>query len=207
MTSCGVGQPASRARQQDRQHEPDTPRRTVTEELPPKALAKLGDAFAAGIVNGLQSRGFSKPTPPPPLRLRAAWPCPSPACAPPRPTNPSAKRCRWPWRWTPKAARRTAGQEAGRPGLPCHRDHPGQLERAQDGKAESFFYTYTAKGSALAVGLQAALEESLSKLPIPKVMSYQRQFGRRRRDVQFVRPAHAWWRCWATTWCRSTCWA
>jgi glycyl-tRNA synthetase beta chain len=38
----------------------------VTEELPPKALAKLGDAFAAGIVNGLQSRGFSKPTPPPP---------------------------------------------------------------------------------------------------------------------------------------------
>jgi hypothetical protein len=54
---------------------------------------------------------------------------------------------------------------------------PDQLERAQDGKAESFFYTYTAKGSALAVGLQAALEESLSKLPIPKVMSYQRQFG------------------------------
>src|SRR3569833_2520105 len=27
----------------------------LTEELPPKALAKLGDAFAAGIVNGLNS--------------------------------------------------------------------------------------------------------------------------------------------------------
>ncbi|MEO8600761.1 MAG: glycine--tRNA ligase subunit beta, partial [bacterium] len=30
----------------------------LTEELPPKALAKLGDAFAAGIVNGLQARDF-----------------------------------------------------------------------------------------------------------------------------------------------------
>src|SRR6476646_4532610 len=30
----------------------------LTEELPPKALARLGEAFAAGIVNGLQARGF-----------------------------------------------------------------------------------------------------------------------------------------------------
>jgi len=30
----------------------------LTEELPPKALAKLGDAFAAGILNGLKSRDF-----------------------------------------------------------------------------------------------------------------------------------------------------
>jgi glycyl-tRNA synthetase beta chain len=62
------------------------------------------------------------------------------------------------------------------------------LERAQDGKAESFFYTYTAAGSALQSGLQAALEESVAKLPIPKVMSYQRPDG---STVQFVRPAHS----------------
>ena len=30
----------------------------LTEELPPKALVKLGAAFAAGIVNGLKSRDF-----------------------------------------------------------------------------------------------------------------------------------------------------
>ena len=30
----------------------------LTEELPPKALAKLGDAFAAGIFNGLKTRDF-----------------------------------------------------------------------------------------------------------------------------------------------------
>jgi glycyl-tRNA synthetase beta chain len=38
------------------------------------------------------------------------------------------------------------------------------------------------------VRLQAALEESVAKLPIPKVMSYQRPDG---ATVQFVRPAHA----------------
>jgi glycyl-tRNA synthetase beta chain len=61
------------------------------------------------------------------------------------------------------------------------------LERAADGKAESFFYTYTAAGSALAPALQTALEESISKLPIPKVMSYQRPDG---DTVHFVRPVH-----------------
>ena len=30
----------------------------LSEELPPKALARLGEAFATGIVQGLQSRGF-----------------------------------------------------------------------------------------------------------------------------------------------------
>jgi glycyl-tRNA synthetase beta chain len=49
-----------------------------------------------------------------------------------------------------------------------------QLERAVDGKAEAFFYSYTAPGSALAPALQTTLEEAVAKLPIPKVMSYQR---------------------------------
>ena len=30
----------------------------LTEELPPKALAKLGAAFAASLVNGLKTRAF-----------------------------------------------------------------------------------------------------------------------------------------------------
>ena len=45
----------------------------------------------------------------------------------------------------------------------------------------------TAAGAELKTGLQAALEESLTKLPIPKVMSYQRPDG---ETVQFVRPVH-----------------
>jgi glycyl-tRNA synthetase beta chain len=59
------------------------------------------------------------------------------------------------------------------------------LERAQDGKAEAFFLRYAAPGATLADGLQAALDETLTKLPIPKVMTYQRPDG---TNVQFVRP-------------------
>ncbi|MEJ7805030.1 MAG: glycine--tRNA ligase subunit beta, partial [Telluria sp.] len=49
------------------------------------------------------------------------------------------------------------------------------------------FYTRSVAGSALVAGLQSALEESAAKLPIPKLMSYQRPDG---TTVQFVRPAH-----------------
>ena len=62
-----------------------------------------------------------------------------------------------------------------------------------DGKAEALFYESVVTGATLAAGLQKALEESIAKLPIPKVMSYQLS-----RDcelpgwssVSFVRPAH-----------------
>ena len=168
----------------------------VTEELPPKALAKLGDAFANGIFDGLQSRGY--------LDAGAT----ATAYATPRRLAVSITQVR---AASPDKSIRekvlpvaVALDAEGRPSAPLVKKlaalaastgatviTPDQLERAQDGKAESFFYTYTAKGSALAVGLQAALDESLSKLPIPKVMSYQRQFGRAAGEtVHFVRPAH-----------------
>ncbi|WP_347334094.1 glycine--tRNA ligase subunit beta, partial [Ralstonia pseudosolanacearum] len=64
---------------------------------------------------------------------------------------------------------------------------PESLERAPDGKAESLFHRYTARGAVLADGLQAALSQTIAGLPIPKVMIYQRPNG---DNVQFVRPAH-----------------
>ncbi len=160
----------------------------LTEELPPKALAKLGDAFAAGIFNGLKSRDFVEADSvatafATPRRLavsiskvRATSPDKSirekvlpVAVALDKEGNPA-----------PPLAKKLAA--LGFPGLKV-----GDLERASDGKAESFFYTYTAPGSTLHAGLQAALEETLAKLPIPKLMSYQRPDG---TTVQFVRPAH-----------------
>ncbi|MGL1779386.1 glycine--tRNA ligase subunit beta, partial [Vibrio parahaemolyticus] len=39
----------------------------------------------------------------------------------------------------------------------------------------------------MAPAVQAALEETIGKLPIPKVMSYQRPDG---ETVHFVRPVH-----------------
>jgi glycyl-tRNA synthetase beta chain len=159
-----------------------------TEELPPKALVKLGAAFAAGISNGLKARDFleadsSVTTHATPRRLavsitnvRGTSPDKSirekvlpVSVALDKEGNPSA----------PLAKKLAA---LGFPDLSID-----QLERAQDGKAESFFYTYTAAGSLLAGALQDVLAETVSKLPIPKVMSYQRPSG---DTVQFVRPVH-----------------
>ena len=159
-----------------------------TEELPPKALVKLGAAFAAGIANGLKARDFLEAdsvvtTYATPRRLalsitnvRATSPDKSirekvlpVSVALDKEGNPSA----------PLAKKLAA---LGFPDLKIE-----DLERAQDGKAESFFYTYTAAGSALAGAVQEVLAETVTKLPIPKVMSYQRPSG---DTVQFVRPVH-----------------
>jgi glycyl-tRNA synthetase beta chain len=164
----------------------------LTEELPPKALAKLGDAFAAGIMNGLKTRAFLEADSAAtvyatPRRLAVAvtnvraaspdkairekvLPVSVALDASGNPTAPLAK----------KLAALANLSNASNLGI-------SDLERAQDGKAESFFYTYTAPGSPLQIGLQAALEETIAKLPIPKVMSYQRPDG---STVQFVRPVH-----------------
>jgi glycyl-tRNA synthetase beta chain len=159
-----------------------------TEELPPKALVKLGAAFAAGIANGLKARDFlesdSVVTPyATPRRLAVS-------ITKVRATSPD------------KSIREkvlpvsVALDKDGNPSAPLSKKlaalgfpdlKVADLERAQDGKAESFFYTYTAAGSALAEALQDVLQETVAKLPIPKLMSYQRPDG---STVGFVRPVH-----------------
>ena len=63
-----------------------------------------------------------------------------------------------------------------------------QLRRAADGKNEALFYDSIAPGTTLADGLQRALEAAMAKLPIPKVMTYQLADGW--STVNFVRPVH-----------------
>jgi len=63
-----------------------------------------------------------------------------------------------------------------------------QLKRQIDGKSEVLFYDSRVIGVTLAQGLQTALDGALAKLPIPKVMSYQLADGW--SSVHFVRPAH-----------------
>ncbi|MFC7517293.1 glycine--tRNA ligase subunit beta [Herbaspirillum sp. GCM10030257] len=160
----------------------------LTEELPPKALAKLGDAFANGILNGLKSRDFVEAD-----AVATAYATPrrlAVTVTKVRATSPD-KSIRE--KVLPVAV---ALDKEGNPAAPLAKKLAAlgfpdlkisDLERASDGKAESFFYTYTAPGSTLQNGLQTALEETLGKLPIPKLMSYQRPDG---STVQFVRPAH-----------------
>jgi glycyl-tRNA synthetase beta chain len=161
----------------------------LTEELPPKALAKLGKAFADGILNGLKSRDFLEADSvatsfASPRRLAVSITkvrAVSPDKSIREKVLPVSVALDAAGNGTPPLAKKLAA--LGFPNLTV-----ADLERAVDGKAESFFYTYTAAGSALQAGLQASLEDSVAKLPIPKVMSYQRPDG---ATVQFVRPAHS----------------
>jgi glycyl-tRNA synthetase beta chain len=66
---------------------------------------------------------------------------------------------------------------------------PAKLKRRVDGKAETLFADSMTPAVPLAQALQAAIDEALAALPIPKVMSYQLADGV--TTVQFVRPAHA----------------
>ena len=164
----------------------------LTEELPPKALAKLGEAFATAMFEGLSSRAYCDAD-----AVATAYATPrrlavsitgvratSPDKAIREKVLPVAIALDKEGQPAPPLTKKLAAlaQQAG-----CDAIALNQLERAQDGKAESFFFTYTAAGQALQTGLQTTLEEAITKLPIPKVMSYQRPDG---ATVQFVRPVH-----------------
>ena len=160
----------------------------LTEELPPKALARLADAFATTIFDRLKTDGFlsenSVLTPyATPRRLALAI------------TNVSAtspdKSIRV--KVLPVSVALDANRKPSAPlkkklvalGFPDVKVEEMSIEA--DGKTETFYYTHIAPGSTLRFGLQAAMEEAIEKLPTPKQMTYQRPDG---ATVEFVRPAH-----------------
>jgi glycyl-tRNA synthetase beta chain len=63
-----------------------------------------------------------------------------------------------------------------------------KLRTENDGKNDNLFLDISKSGVTLSEGLQKAIDESLAKLPIPKVMTYQINDGW--ETVNFVRPAH-----------------
>ena len=68
-----------------------------------------------------------------------------------------------------------------------------RLLRAFDGKVEALYWDSRFGGVSLAVGLQKALDEAITRLPIPKVMTYQLEADCALpgwSSVSFVRPAH-----------------
>ena len=164
------------------------------EELPPKVLKKLGDAFANVLGDQLKAQGL------------AASDATVTAYASPR--RLAAHVTAVAERAADKAVSQklmpvSVGLDAG--GQPTPALHKrlaalgtdasavASLRRAPDGKGEALFYDSVAPGVALAPGLQKALEEALAKLPIPKVMTYQLQSDCELpgwSSVQFVRPAH-----------------
>lgn len=157
-----------------------------TEELPPKALRRLGESFAASIVASLRARGLAAPE-----ATHRAF------CSPRRlAVLVDAVRAQAPEREVEaKGPSVKVGLDGeGRPtqALVKWAEKQGAridaLVRASDGKQECFYFRSTAQGDALAGVIDAVLAEAIAKLPIPKVMEYQLADGA--TSVSFVRPAH-----------------
>lgn len=160
------------------------------EELPPKALKKLGEAFAAALANSLKNSGLATPTAAvtayaSPRRL-AAHVTDVAAVAADKPVvqklMPVTVGLDASGNATPALLKKLAALGADESAVP-------KLRRENDGKADILFYDSLAKGATLAEGLQKAVEAALAALPIPKVMTYQLANGW--DTVNFVRPAHA----------------
>jgi len=159
------------------------------EELPPKALKKLGEVFAQTLAASLKNTGLAASTATvtayaSPRRL-AAHVTDVAAVAADKPVvqklMPVAVGLDAAGNATPALLKKLGALGADASCVP-------NLRRENDGKADVLFYESLAKGATLAEGLQKALEAALAALPIPKVMSYQLQDGW--SSVNFVRPAH-----------------
>ena len=164
------------------------------EELPPKALKKLGDAFAGVLLEQLQAQGLAAAG-----SVLTAYASPRRLAAhitgvAAQAADKAVSQKLMPvsvgldanGNATPALLKRLSALGADASAVP-------KLKRAMDGKAEALFYDSMVKGATLTEGLQKALLEAIAKLPIPKVMNYQLE-----RDcelpgwdrVSFVRPAH-----------------
>ncbi|MGN6579639.1 MAG: glycine--tRNA ligase subunit beta [Bordetella sp.] len=159
------------------------------EELPPKALKKLGDAFAGVLAEQLKAQGLAGADSTltayaSPRRLGAhltAVAAQAADRAVSQKLMPVSVGLDASGQPTPALLKKLAALGADASVVP-------NLKRAPDGKAEALFYESTARGALLADGLQKALDEAIARLPIPKVMTYQLTDGW--TDVKFVRPAH-----------------
>ena len=160
------------------------------EELPPKALNKLGEAFSSVLFDTLKSQGLvadgSAVTAYASPRRLAVHASSILAVAPDKTS-------------TQKLMPVSVGMDAdGKPtpalikrlnGMGLDESAVANLTKQADGKNEALFLDVLQKGVSLKDGLQAALNEAITKLPIPKVMTYQLADGW--TSVNFVRPAHS----------------
>ncbi|MHB1247484.1 MAG: glycine--tRNA ligase subunit beta [Sulfuriferula sp.] len=159
------------------------------EELPPKSLKKLGEAFATLLADSLKSQGLAAAdaavtifATPRRLAVRVSEVV---ARAPDKPVShklmPVSVGLDAAGNATPALIKRLSALGVAASVVP-------QLRRAADGKNEALFYDSIAPGTMLVDGVQTALETAMAKLPIPKVMSYQLADGW--SSVSFVRPVH-----------------
>jgi glycyl-tRNA synthetase beta chain len=168
------------------------------EELPPKALKKLGDAFAHVLADQLKAQGLATDESvvtayASPRRLAAhishVW-LKAADKAVQQKLMPASVGLDASGHATPALIKKLQALGADVSDAVAA---VAALKRAIDGKAEALFYDSLVTGATLDMGLQKALEEAIAKLPIPKVMSYQLETDCALpgwTSVNFVRPAH-----------------
>ena len=163
-----------------------------TEELPPKSLRRLGNAFSEGMYTSLKSAGLASDasiitgfaTP----RRLAVLITDVVDQAPDYPVRekllPTSIAFDAEGKATPPLLKKLGSLGYADIDL-------STLEKAGEGKNEALYLNVLAKGAALEQTAQAALEQTLNKLPIAKMMHYQvLQKDGQLADVQFARPAH-----------------
>ena len=168
------------------------------EELPPKALKKLGDAFAGVLAEQLQALGLSAAD-----SQVTAYASPRRLAAHITHVALKAEDKAVQQKLMPVSVGLTADGQAT-PALLKKLQALGAdvsdpaaavaaLQRQGEGKNEALFWDSLVSGATLDVGLQKALDEAIAKLPIPKVMQYQLETDCELpgwTSVNFVRPAH-----------------
>lgn len=167
----------------------------LTEELPPKALHKLGLAFAEGIRKTLAQHHLlanecviTDYATPRRLAVRLSGVLgQAPEQNYTEKLMPAKIGLTEDGRISPALAKKLAGKGLGHLAA-------DELVRESDGKQDYLYARGIAQGSTLAQGLQEALDYAIGHLPIPKVMKYQLADGQ--TSVKFVRPAHGLMALW-----------
>jgi len=164
------------------------------EELPPKALKKLGEAFSSALYESLKAQGLTADTSEvtsfaSPRRLAAHITNVAANAADKQVAQklmPVSVGLDASGNASPALLKRLAALGADETAV-------SSLRKENDGKADILFLDAIQTGAGLADGLQKAIEDAIAKLPIPKVMTYQLQENCDQPgwdSVNFVRPAH-----------------
>ena len=162
----------------------------LTEELPPKALQKLSEAFAQGVHEGLVKHGLA-------AKDSAVHPYATPRrlAVLVEGVRTQADDVQKRDKVLPVSVGLGADGQASASlvkkltAMGFADKTPADLEIENDGKQDIFYLSHTQKGAVLSEVLQGILADAAAKLPIPKVMTYQIHAGTTaEQDVQFVRP-------------------
>ena len=157
-----------------------------TEELPPKALKKLSEAFAAGVHKSLAAQSMLTET-----STVKAYGAPRRMGVLITEVLEKSPDKAFEQRLVPvrvgldAEGKPTAALTKKMAALGITAD-VSELKRVNDGKNEQLVYTGVRAGVTVKDALQKALEDAVKALPIPKVMNYQLADGV--TTVQFVRP-------------------